>query len=406
TQAMFAVETSRSWATTDERRREILENAIEVYHNALQCYVNQGRYEDAILLAERARSRQLVELMASADLYPQGQIAEPLAQYLAEYDDLQDQINRLRQNRDGDSGNSATGQYRSGSVQPVAQPVTLRVLHSQQQAIQSLEARKQSIWLKIRAEDPVVAGTKQVEHLQWSELTALLADLPTTALLSFYSTNDHTHGLVVRHRDGQLVAEGYPLPDQGYKTLHNWINQEWLGSYNPEDLQPWTIRMPSLLAELAQRLDLDRLVEKHLLGIEELILVPHISLHLIPFAALPLSSSPRPLGEGSGVRDYLGDRFRLRILPSVNVLKYCHDRQGGPAAPLVKGDQYGSVEGAGDASRDTSMAIAYNLSPAIATAYGILDTNRLVEQAATLNAYRDLVRSGVQGIHAIHHASA
>lgn len=44
--------------------------------------------------------------------------------------------------------------------------------------------------------------------------------------------------------------------------------------------------------------------------------MPHLFLHQIPFAALPLKDG------------YLGDRFRLRYAPSLQVLGFCQGRQG------------------------------------------------------------------------------
>ena len=67
--------------------------------------------------------------------------------------------------------------------------------------------------------------------------------------------------------------------------------------------------MPDTLAELARRLEIDRLIEEKLQGLDELILIPHLFLHQIPFAALPISGgSPlAPLkkggtGTGTGTR--------------------------------------------------------------------------------------------------------
>ncbi|MFZ9737856.1 MAG: CHAT domain-containing protein [Prochlorotrichaceae cyanobacterium] len=418
TQAINAVETSRSWATTDERRREILEKAIGIYDNALQCYINLGQYDQAILLTERARSRHLVELMATADTYDATGLPPDLATYLQQYEDLQTQINRL-QNPPKDSGNLA-----GSTLGSIAFPQeTLRMLKSRDEEIVDLQARKRDIWEQIRKRDPILAGEKEVTPLPWDDLTHLLADLPTTALLSFYSTNDHTHILILRQPTPNPSQEGndwvtvHTCENQGYTNLQTWLRDQWFEPYKEaidayfrkdyEPIRQWRAEMDDRLEELATRLDLNTLIDQHLQGIDELILIPHIFLHLIPFAALPLSSSPRPWGERSGVRDYLSDRFRLRVLPSANILKYCHDRENSPTAPTVPFNAYGSVEGAGDPSRDRSMAIARNLFEPIAQSLKIPNTQRLLDLQATSDRYYELIKNPqVQAVHSIHHASA
>ncbi len=125
--------------------------------------------------------------------------------------------------------------------------------------------------------------------------------------------------------------------------------------------------MGSFLQELAHRLQLKDLIYQYLTGIEELIIVPYLRLHQMPFAALPIDgietfhqdetfhrkgehSKPLSLqerglergfldsvkskgdGETRGLvigkksqakvtvtpTTYLGDLFRIRIVPSIN----------------------------------------------------------------------------------------
>ena len=129
---------------------------------------------------------------------------------------------------------------------------------------------------------------------------------------------------------------------------------------------------------------------------------------MIPFAALPLapdspSGSPLPLGEGLGVR-VLGDRFRIRVLPSAQILTYCHSRENGnPAAPLVPGPQFGSVE---DATGDLPVVTAG--FEAIAKRLNIPEKRRLRgKQQATKANYRTLAKAQTtQALHSIHHAAS
>ncbi|WP_448571880.1 CHAT domain-containing protein, partial [Trichothermofontia sp.] len=305
----------------------------------------------------------------------------------------------------------------------------LPTLKQSQTVIQHLYAEKERLWQQLRQRDPVLAGQLEVTPLDLSTLQHLIPDT-RTALLSFYSTNDHTHILILRHSplafsgsgaggEGQLPSpsgrgaggEGFTCTlhtctNQGYRNLQTWIRDQWLKPYNPHDteqLQQWLAQMPSHLQELAQRLQLDTLIADHLQGIDELILIPHIYLHLIPFAALPLSPGGRReereerWGGELQQAQYLGDRFRLRLIPSAQILSYCQQR------PTQTPQSLGLVE---DATGDL-IAARYECD-AIAQLHQPLTQYRLQgPHQATVAAYRQLTQTHrVHSLHSSHHASS
>jgi CHAT domain-containing protein len=387
--AIEAVEKTRSWATSDPRRQEILEEAIDIYGNAIQCYINLKQYKEAILLAERARARHLVELMASAD-YQKDNLSEETAQCLEQYLDLQKRIKLLQQrSSEGsspDSSNSGLG-------------FTLKDLQEvQNQQLNPLFKEKEEIWQKLRRLDPVLAGTLEVPTFSWDDLCALWLHQPHTALLSFYSTNNHTHIFIVRPSSptnpGNLTVTLHTCEEQDGIHLQEWIGTEWLSCYQT-NFNYWSEQLSQKLQELATRLDIKTIVCEHLQGIQELILIPHIGLHLIPFAALPL-------GEG-----YLGEQFRLRILPSANILKYCQDRENNnPHAPLVPINNLGTIEAAG-AKTDTVLSLVRLGFSLLAQSLSIPPDQRLQQQQATCDNYHSLAHSShIKALHSIHHAKA
>ncbi|BAY27098.1 TPR repeat-containing protein [Calothrix sp. NIES-2100] len=69
------------------------------------------------------------------------------------------------------------------------------------EAIASLEAQKQQVWENLRRLDPVLAGEIQVSNPNFSAIQKLI-DQPTTAILSFYSTDNDTHIFVLREEFG------------------------------------------------------------------------------------------------------------------------------------------------------------------------------------------------------------
>jgi CHAT domain-containing protein len=73
--------------------------------------------------------------------------------------------------------------------------------------------------------------------------------------------------------------------------------------------------------------------------LKELILVPHLLLHQIPFAALPVQHPEYR---------YLGDKFLIRYTPSCQVLEFCKQR-----GEVTENLTYGTVE---DATNDLPFA--------------------------------------------------
>ena len=231
-----------------------------------------------------------------------------------------------------------------------------------------------------------MAGQIQVEALTFEQIQNLI-DQPTTAILSIFTTSTDTYIFVVRHN--QLTL--HTCPEQGIETFQSWIVENWSNPYknwsNPdlEDTDQWKNQLSSVLATLAQRLQIRELIEQHLQGIEELIIVPHLFLHQIPFAALPINDE-----------EYLGDRFLIRHSPSCQILQFCRNRPD-ISEPLV----YGLVENATD-----DLPCAGFEGAQLSELFGISDEYRLKgSKQATVENFRNLAKA-VNVLHCSHHAGS
>ncbi|MEH1943583.1 MAG: CHAT domain-containing tetratricopeptide repeat protein [Nostoc sp.] len=366
--AIEAVETSRSWAKSESRRQEILEESIDVYQKMVQACINAGQIEKAFEYSERSRSKRLVDLMASNDIYQSGEIPPAVEKLLQQYEKLQRQIDQERQSHKSENNRSETR----------------AAFQAYNEAIALLETQKQQVWENLRREDPVLAGEIQVNPLSLSEIQKLI-DQANTAILSFYTTNSDTYIFAVQQNKITL----HTCTGQGLNTLQGWINQNWLLSYM-NDSQKWETQINSILRELAERLQIPQLISQHLQGIEELILVPHLLLHQIPFAALPT-------GE---YQEYLGDKFLIRYTPSCQILEFCQQRDTVVTFNEIS-LQYGTVEDAED-----NLPCARFEGEKLAQMYNIPLENRLIGSSqATSNNYRQLAQQ-VQVLHSCHHAQS
>lgn len=368
--AIEALETSRSWIKSETRRQEILADSIDIYQNIVQAYINTQQIDKAFEYSERSRSQRLVELMASSHLSQGENIPPKVQELLQKYEELQQQIDIERQNYQSENNRSETR----------------AIWQVYNEKIASLENAKQEIWEQLRKEDPILAGEIQVKPLSLSEVQQLI-DHPQTALISFYTTKSDTHIFIITQNSIYL----HTCIGEGLEILQNWIAQNWLSNYinHPEK---WENDMEHFIHELAERLQLSKIINQYLQDIEELIIEPHLLLHQIPFAALPT-------GE---YQEYLVDRFLIRYTPSCQILDFCHQNHNNKRLNLdAQYLKYGTVE---DATDDLSCAKWEGEQ--IAQMYNISVDNRLIGSSqATIKNFQKLAEQ-VQIIHCCHHAES
>jgi CHAT domain-containing protein len=384
--AIDAVEQSRTWATSESGRQEILAESIYVYENMVQACVNAGQLDKAIEYVERSRSKRLADLMASNDLYKGGEIPQDVQKWLQEYEALQQQIDDIRFNNNSDNNRELVGTATRSRA----------ALEAYNETIANLEAQKQQVWEQLRKLDPVLAAGEQVSAPNFAAMQQLIEE-PTTAILSFYTTDDDTYIFVLRKNQ----INCHKCPGEGLNNLQKWLFDNWLKFYvsNRQKTEAWLHQMNAVLKELAARLQLTNLISQHLDGIEELILVPHLYLHQIPFAALPILPSPLKAEKLDVKTEFLGDKFLIRYVPSCQVLEFCKNRPS--VETLVDVQQYGTVE---DATEDLICA-SFECNK-IAELYNINESQRLKGRSgATVREYRKLAQK-VQVLHSSHHAQS
>ncbi|MGK7901013.1 MAG: tetratricopeptide repeat protein [Hormoscilla sp.] len=378
--AIAAVEQSRNWAVKEERRQEILRESLGVYDNMVQACINLGQLDKAIEYVERSRSKRLIDLMASNDLYRGGEIPAQVREKLQEYEGLQQQINGERIPHQSDDNQGMLKTDRGSTTLTASSYLGRAAFEAYSENVAQLEAQKQQVWEELRKLDFELASEIQVNPPNLAAMQQLIAS-PTAAIVSFYSTDDHTHIFILRQNQ---TPQLYTCTGQGGKTLQLWILENWIQLY-VENRTEWLHQMNGFITELAQRLQLEDLISQHLGDIQELILVPHLYLHQIPFAALPINQ----LGE------YLSDKFILRTVPSCQVLEFCHRRP-----PIAASISYGTVE---DATEDLPCA-AFECEQ-IVQMHGIPDRLRLKGSQATVENYRQLAKQ-VHVLHSSHHAQS
>ena len=221
-----------------------------------------------------------------------------------------------------------------------------------------------------------------------------LIDNSKTAILCFYTTDDDTHVFVI-YKD--KAPQIHTCQGEGWASFQQWIRESWLSPYDNDDKTSWQQGMGEFLTQLSRRLKVDELICNCLEGIQELIVIPHLFLHQIPLAALPVNTLPTEERAGTGApplqRVFLGDKFLIRYVPSCRILEYCSQR------PTIKSPKYGIVENATDDLLFTSFECEQvaKIVPVKQRLKG--------SKEATVAEYRNMVKS-INGLHSSHHAKS
>jgi tetratricopeptide (TPR) repeat protein len=295
-QAIQAIEHICTGISPIEIRSEIAKESSEIYAKQVQACITLKQYEKAVEFVERWRCQRRVELTDSS-LFPSSGEVQSL---LKKYERLQQQLHALHLRRQSDEMKQLTtaGVRLNSSV----------TFKTESEILDTLETEKQKVWEDIRRLDEIVAEQLQVNGLSLEEIKALIPD-ETTAILSFYSTAENTYIFVVRQTQIFLhICEG-----EGIETLQDWIEKSWVENQK-NHLREWRNKMIEFLSELSRRLQFNQLISDSLENCNELIIIPHLKLHHIPFAALPIQLEDKTV--------YLCDRFKIRTISSCQMLKY------------------------------------------------------------------------------------
>lgn len=119
--AIQAVEQSRTWASTDRRKQEIISEVIDVYVGIVQAYIKINQPDKAIEYVERSKARNLVELLATRDLYPKGDIPEAVINELSRLRraiDAEQRRVEIQQTNRNSNGGTISGETRPPNRHP------------------------------------------------------------------------------------------------------------------------------------------------------------------------------------------------------------------------------------------------------------------------------------------------
>ncbi|MBW3140288.1 CHAT domain-containing protein [Ferrimonas balearica] len=256
--AVEIIESQRRDFSSDHSKMAFANDKQKVYALLIDILVEQGQAEQALSYAEKAKSRALVDMLASRETLEQS--VDPRASQLLK---AAQEYERTQQ--------KATSDDRTRSNNVAAQ--------------------------QLRSEYPELASLVNVDSLDVAAIRARLG--PEEVMLEYYWQGDQLVAFVLSAEQLSAVKLDAGQLDQRIAAF-----REALMLTGDEWREPAQALYQQLLAP----------VEAALVG-QELLVVPHGSLHYLPFNALH---------DG---RRFVVDRWATRLLPSASVLAYLGKQQ-------------------------------------------------------------------------------
>jgi CHAT domain-containing protein len=373
--AIEAVEISCSWASSNQRRQEILEEAMDVYTQIVQACLNNHQPDLAIEYVERSKARNLVQIFADSDstLHPKGDQIRPetrkrLERLKEQIVDKQQQLDNLGEDvglnakslrstltdgilealeppelSDTHPPADSTSSENTDLTPPTPLPYkgrgetdspllagegqgerltqsddsdsspNLNQIYAQRlrKELDHLQKQFDEILDEILESDPAYALTQAVQPIRFQEILDQLEE--HTAIIEWYITDERFFTFVITRHHEPYVWQSQP---DDLSELNRW-QQEYLDDYRQNKYHQWRDHLSPRLEELSRILHLDEILDHVPEDCQQLVLIPHRYLHLFPLHALNL-------GEGNCLLDHFPDG--VRYAPSCQLLQLSKKR--------------------------------------------------------------------------------
>lgn len=331
-----------SGSNKEADKQKLAEEWYELYGCMVKVCIELDKPTEALTYVERSKAQNLVELLATRDLYPKGDIPESVLSQLQQLrkeisvEQRQQEIeawNRLWEQRQQEI--EASNQFEKGEagMQLIAPSQDYTKLELLQQQLNELITRE------IQPYDPGFSLTQKVEPICFEQIQQLLSD-PQTVLIEWYLVNQVDKRILASDESIVTIDESIiafvvthqsPTPivwqssSEERQALENWFDDYQVAYHS--DRQKWQIDLGDRLQQLAVILHLDHLLSLIPTDCQQLILIPHRLLHMLPLHALPLSNNKQE--SGLSQPNWLLDKFPrgVRYAPSCQLLQLGQKQQ-------------------------------------------------------------------------------
>ncbi|NJO65389.1 MAG: CHAT domain-containing protein [Richelia sp. RM2_1_2] len=272
----------------DEAKEKLAEEWNKVYQEMVKVCLTLSKYTEAVEYVESSKNRNLVELLATREVYPEGKF--PLS--------VQKELQQLRQ--------EINVEKRRLAVEPEPDYTLINQLRQRYNELFPLES------------------------IRFDQIQNLIND--NTAIIEWYIFDDCFCAFIITRHNPQPIVWTSSILDLA--ILQTWNNEYLKAYYVPREVEAepeeqkelqkqWEDSIASRLEKLASILHINHLLDELSTisaNFDQLILVPYSYLHRFPLHALPVSKDKH---------QYLLDLFPkgVRYAPSCQLLKQTQNRQ-------------------------------------------------------------------------------
>jgi CHAT domain-containing protein len=300
-EAADLVERLRAEGLSPQRRRQIMDEHLHIYENLLIGLMRLELYDEALAVAERGKSRLLIDLLTAQELRPK-HAPEPLQR---RYEEL---LFRAR----------ALADALERPDPPDVPPDERNEWRAQvRQELQQVSREIYEIQPELHRADPNFLPA--AKPLTREEILQLAQEAQTT-ILSLRVTKEGSYAFLA-YPDGS--REVVVIPDFTLERLWELAVAGWAQDYYTDRegwLQQMEARLSALYRELLSSVH-QRLRAKLGAGVHPLLIVPNRALALLPLHAC--------WWDEDGRRRYLLDEFVIRYAPSLTLFQILWARERG-----------------------------------------------------------------------------
>jgi CHAT domain-containing protein len=273
TRAVEVIEQQRASINTEASKIGFVGDKQALYHNLVRALYQDGRYGTAFEYVERAKSRALVDLLASKkDFAVKGGDEKEINKVLAMNDSV-----------------AAAAIFQDASID--------------KSKTRSIQVKAKEALKRLA---PELASLVSVTSLPITELQALIPG--DEALIEYYYYDQNMYAFILS--DGKM---------QAVELDGNGLNAE-IQQFRKSIETFGSMRFRDNAKKLYKRLfqPLESLLNSH-----RLIIIPHGALHYLPMNALH---------DGNG---YLVDRYSIRMMPSASAIKYLREGKSNKSGGIL-----------------------------------------------------------------------
>jgi CHAT domain-containing protein/tetratricopeptide (TPR) repeat protein len=289
-----------------EFRASFVEDKERIYEDAVQLSLRLNRPLHALELAERAKSRALLDLLAHRlDLSISARSPADLS-IVQELLDLRARRDRLYRRMQSVEGFEQRGESASFAAES----------DTQGRQILALEKKITDLWHRLLIRNADYAREANLWQVRSEPIQPFLE--PGTLLIEYYCIQEQFMAFLLTRDSVATCQLGVSISQVQHMLQPLWLNLRSVPRSSVGRIELLHKNAQGILSRLYQGLLAP--IEAQIQEADRLIIVPHNVLHYVPFQALY-----------DGDR-YLCERQEISYLPGASVLRYC---QPGPNTPTT-----------------------------------------------------------------------